>query len=86
MTAAEAQVKVAKADRHYSRTMLQFARIVAPFDGVVTRRNVSEGDFVQPAGTGSKAQPLYIVQQIDPVRVCVNVPERRPRGFRTATR
>jgi RND family efflux transporter MFP subunit len=72
--AAEAQVGVAKADRDYARTMLGYARLPAPFDGVVTRRNVNEGDFVQPAGTGPKGQPLYVVQQIDPVRVFVNVP------------
>ena len=74
VTAAEAHVDVAKADRDYAQAMLQYARLPAPFDGVVTQRNVNEGDFVQPAGTGVKRQPLYVVQQIDPVRVFVNVP------------
>jgi RND family efflux transporter MFP subunit len=54
--------------------MLEFSRLRAPFAGVVTQRNISEGDFVQPAGTGAKGQPLYVVRQIDPVRVFVNVP------------
>jgi HlyD family secretion protein len=74
VSAAEAHVEVAKADRDYAQTMLGYARLLAPFDGVVTRRNVNEGDFVQPAGTGARGLPLYIVQQIDPVRVVVNVP------------
>jgi RND family efflux transporter MFP subunit len=72
--AAEAQVKVAKADHQYAETMLAYARIAAPFDGVVYRRNVSTGDFVEPAAAGAKGQPLYVVRQNDPVRVVVNVP------------
>jgi RND family efflux transporter MFP subunit len=72
--AAEAHVEVAKADRDYAQTMLAYARLPAPFAGVVTQRNVSEGDFVRPAGTGAKGQPLYVVRQIDTVRVFVNVP------------
>jgi RND family efflux transporter MFP subunit len=73
VTAAEAHVEVARANRDHARTMLDFARIPAPFDGVVTARNLSVGDLVQPGGT-VKGQPLYVVQQIDPVRVFVNVP------------
>ena len=74
VTAAEAHVEVARADRDFAQTMVKYARLLAPFDGVVTWRNVSDGDFVQPAGSGRKGQPLYILQQIDPVRVFVNVP------------
>jgi multidrug efflux pump subunit AcrA (membrane-fusion protein) len=74
VTAAEAKVEVTKADRDYAQTMLQFSQLRAPYKGIVTRRMVSEGDFVQPAGTGAKGQPLYVVQQIDPVRIFVNVP------------
>ena len=46
----------------------------APFDGVVTQRNVNTGDFVQPAARRAKGRPLFVVSQIDPVRVFVNVP------------
>ncbi len=74
VVAAEAQLEVARADRDYAKTMLEYATIRAPYDGVVTRRNIVAGDFVQPAANGVKGQPLYIVNQIDPVRVFVNVP------------
>jgi RND family efflux transporter MFP subunit len=74
VAAAEAQLGVAKANRDYSKTMLSYAKIKAPYASVVTQRNVNQGDFVQPAGTGAKGQPLYVVSQLDPVRVFVNVP------------
>jgi RND family efflux transporter MFP subunit len=70
----EAQLGVAEASRDYSQTMLQYTRILAPYDGVVTQRSINTGDFVQPAGTGTKGLPLYTVNQVDPVRVFVNVP------------
>ena len=72
--AMEAQLRVAEANRDYARTMLQYTRILAPYDGVVTQRSINTDTFVQPAGTGTKGLPLYTVDQIDPVRVFVNVP------------
>jgi RND family efflux transporter MFP subunit len=74
VAAAEAQAGVAKANRDYSKTMLSYTKIKAPFAGVVTQRNVNQGDFVQPAGTGEKGRPLYVVSQLDPVRVFVHIP------------
>jgi len=72
--AAEAQLEVAKANRDFAKTMLQYAEIRAPYAGIVTQRNVSQGDFVQPAGSGTTGRPLFVVSQVDPVRVFVNVP------------
>ena len=66
--------------------MLALPEIRAPYDGVVTQRNVNTGDFVQPAAGGPKGRPLFVVEQIDPVRVFVNVPGADAAGSRTATR
>ncbi len=74
VTAADAAVEVAKANRDYAKTMLRYTEIRAPYDGIVTQRNVNERDFVRPADAGVKGRPLYVVQQFDPVRVFVNVP------------
>jgi len=71
---AQAQHEVSKADLAYAKTMLDYATIRAPFDGVVTHRNINAGDFVQPAAGGTKARALFVVAQIDPVRVFINVP------------
>jgi RND family efflux transporter MFP subunit len=71
---AEARLEVAREARNYAQTLLDYAKVPAPFDGVVTHRNINDGDFVQPA-TGSKGKPLFVVDQVDPVRVFANVPE-----------
>jgi len=65
---------VAEAKRDYAQTMLAYAEIPAPFDGVVTRRKTNTRDFVQPGDAG-KGEALYVVDRTDPVRVFVNVAE-----------
>jgi HlyD family secretion protein len=46
----------------------------APFDGVVVRRYVHTGHFLQP-GAGAAAQPIFVVARTDTVRVFAEVPE-----------
>jgi RND family efflux transporter MFP subunit len=48
--------------------------VVAPFDGVVTRRSVDVGDLVN-AGNGGTGQALFAVAQVDPLRLYVYVPQ-----------
>jgi HlyD family secretion protein len=68
-------------DREYQEQVewFKYAKIEAPYDGIVTRRNVHTDHFVQPAnsGTTSKgAEPLFMFMRTDQVRVIVQVPER----------
>jgi hypothetical protein len=70
---AKERVDVARADALGSEAMLGYAKIRAPYDGVVTGRKVNPGDLVKPAaGTGDW---LFKVAQLDPVRVVLAVPE-----------
>ncbi len=71
-TAAAASVKVARTDARRVQTLRQYATIVAPYDGVVTRRHVDVGDLTEP---GSHGEPLFIVARDDIVRITVSVPE-----------
>src|SRR5262249_40100979 len=72
---AKARFEVAKADRDHVQTLLQYTKIRAPYDGVITgRRSINIGDFVQPA-SASKGESLFIVERIKPVRVFMTVPE-----------
>src|SRR5271155_54007 len=50
-----------------------FEQIKAPFDGVVTVRNVDIGDLVNAGGTTGRA--LYQVADIHRMRIYVNVPQ-----------
>ena len=71
---AAAQVDLAAATVERIKTLLSYAQIVAPFDGVVARRLVNRGDLVQ-AATSTRTTPLFTVQRIDTIRVFCDVPE-----------
>jgi len=72
--AAQANANVAAAEVGRLEALVGYLQIIAPFDGVVTRRWVSPGDLVQ-AATASKSTPLFTCQQIDTLRVFCDVPE-----------
>lgn len=71
----EAQVHVAIEDLHRSEIQASYANIYAPCDGVITYRDVDEGDFVQNSTSGSTRR-LMTVAAIDKVKVVLQVPER----------
>lgn len=72
----QASANLAAADANVGRLQkLQgFNRVVAPFDGVVTRRNIDVGDLVN-AGNGGTGQALFSVAQVDPMRLYIYVPQ-----------
>src|SRR3954468_18844772 len=74
LVAAAAREKVAAANLAHTKTMLAYAEIKAPFNGVVTRRNVDIGHYVHPI-MGGVTEPLLVVAQTERVRVFVDVPE-----------
>jgi RND family efflux transporter MFP subunit len=71
---AKANLDAADANVGRLRKLLSFNQVVAPFDGVVTRRNIDVGDLVN-AGNGGTGQALFSVAQIDPLRLYVYVPQ-----------
>jgi RND family efflux transporter MFP subunit len=70
---AHAQADLANATLAKAQAIAGYTRIVAPFDGVVTRRLVNDGTFVQ-AATNGLSSPLFTVQQTRTLRVFVAVP------------
>jgi membrane fusion protein, multidrug efflux system len=74
---ARARLDIAKANLERNETLLGFARITAPFSGVVTRRLVDPGAFIPAATSGSAAQNAALITLMDfsKVRVQVAVPE-----------
>jgi len=69
---AQATANLAAADANVQRLrQLQgFTRVTAPFDGVITKRNVDVGDLIDSSG-----KTLFVLTQMDPLRVYVNVPQ-----------
>jgi RND family efflux transporter MFP subunit len=73
---AQARANLAAADAGVERLrqLEGFKRVVAPFAGVITKRNVDVGDLID-AGGGSGTRALFVLSQTDPLRVYVNVPQ-----------
>ncbi|QDU25899.1 Multidrug resistance protein MdtA precursor [Anatilimnocola aggregata] len=65
---------VAKADEQRLRAVHEYTRILAPYNSIVTERNIDAGHLVQP-GKSASDKPLFVVVQADTVRVFVDVPE-----------
>jgi multidrug efflux pump subunit AcrA (membrane-fusion protein) len=72
VVAAGARLDVARAEVGRMTALLGYSKLVAPYDGVVTRRAVDTGDFV---GGDGKKQGVFTVARLDPVRIVVRVPE-----------
>ena len=64
------------------QAMEAFKVLRAPFDGTVTVRNTDIGALIN-AGSGT---PLFIVSQVAPLRVYVNVPESLAAAVKAGTR
>ncbi|MGF6345393.1 efflux RND transporter periplasmic adaptor subunit [Variovorax sp. W2I14] len=74
---AQATSNVAAADANVQRLKQTegFKRIVAPFAGVITRRNVDVGDLIDAGAGGGVGRALFMLAQTDPLRVYINVPQ-----------
>ncbi len=68
-----AEVEAAQSNVDRMKALKAFANIVAPFDGVVTARNVDVGSLVR--ADGSNNQSLFTVADIHEMRIYVPVPE-----------
>ena len=70
----QAQLEAAKAAYRAVVATRNYLEIRAPFNGVITARNVSPGAYVGPSGKGSEL-PLLELQEQKKLRLVVSVPE-----------
>jgi RND family efflux transporter MFP subunit len=77
LSAQQAAVGVAQSNIAAQQALLKvlgqekaYQRVVAPFDGVITQRNIDNGSLVQSGSTF-----MFTLMQSDVVRVQVNVPQ-----------
>jgi len=81
----EAASKNVRAAQNSSRSVAQlesYLEIRAPFDGVVTLRNLHPGALVGPASGQAGAQPIVQIEDLARLRVVVPVPEAYVAGVR----
>jgi RND family efflux transporter MFP subunit len=82
-TSADAKAKQAVVDANEANvrqleTMQSFKTLAAPFDGIVTARNVELGMLITSGGAG---QPLFEVSDLHRVRIYVQVPQSFSAGL-----
>jgi membrane fusion protein (multidrug efflux system) len=69
-----AQLQAAHAAYRQVAEMQNYLQIRAPFNGVITARNVNAGAYVGPSGKGSEL-PLFTLQEQKKLRLVTSVPE-----------
>ena len=70
---ATANLAAADANVERLRQLEGFKRVVAPFAGVITRRNVDVGDLIEAGGGAGRV--LFTLTQTDPLRVYIYLPQ-----------
>lgn len=73
--------KAAKAALNSITEIEGYLQVRAPFDGVVTERNVHPGALVGPSGGSGAQAPMVRVEQANRLRLVVPVPEKYVAGM-----
>lgn len=75
-----ANVEAARSSYKVVAANLAYLEIRAPFDGVITVRNVNLGAYVGPSGGGGN-QPLLVLEDHKHLRLVISVPENLTGGL-----
>jgi multidrug efflux system membrane fusion protein len=73
-TQGQAALASATANVRRLEQLESFKHIYAPFSGIITKRNTDIGALINAGNSGSN-QELFVIAQISPIRVYVDVPE-----------
>src|SRR5271167_1163693 len=74
--AAKQQLEVAKANLQHYAALNDYAKIIAPYNGVVTWRFSDTGALVQAGTSNTSGLPVVTVAEIDVLRLRIPAPER----------
>jgi len=69
LSEAKSQINAKKDDLDFAQLQLSYTRIKAPSDGLVSKKNIEEGQLIQPA------QPMMAVTNVNDVWVVANYKE-----------
>ena len=73
--ALAAELVKARANLARLTAWVEFERIVAPFDGTISLRQTDIGQLINIGSNPAEAQPLFILVQMDRLRLYVNIPQ-----------
>ncbi|HDR8986145.1 TPA: efflux RND transporter periplasmic adaptor subunit [Burkholderia vietnamiensis] len=88
MNAKRAMLASAQANVAHLAELVSYESVTAPFDGVITARDVDVGTLVTAGGTPGSAGlsgELFHLEQTDTLRVFVDVPQDSATGITTGT-
>jgi membrane fusion protein (multidrug efflux system) len=80
MKSDSANVEAARSSYKVVAANLAYLEIRAPFDGVITVRNINLGAYVGPSGGGGN-QPLLVLEDHKHLRLVISVPESYTGGL-----
>ena len=72
---AEVKYLSAKANLDAVNNRIEFLNIKAPFSGIITKRFIDKGALVQSGLSEDNPQALFEIQDVNPIRVTIPVPE-----------
>ena len=78
MESTNAAYEASKSETNQTAQLKNYLRITAPFNGIITARNVSVGALV---GTASGV-PLFMIGQAEKLRLTVSIPEKHAAAIR----
>ncbi len=70
--AAASNLQAARAQYASQHQLVEYLTVRAPFDGVITERNVSPGELVGPEGG---TRPMFVLEDRSRLRLTVAIPE-----------
>jgi RND family efflux transporter MFP subunit len=82
--AARATVNADDANVHRLLELQSFQKVYAPFDGVITVRNVDPGSLIT-AGSTTGTTMLFTLAQVDVLRIFVSVPQSNAPDIKVGT-
>jgi RND family efflux transporter MFP subunit len=77
LVTAEADIEAKAANANRLAELQKFQKVLAPFRGVITARNIDTGALV----VEGSSQPMYRIEQTDKLKVYVNVPQANVVGI-----
>ena len=78
---AEVEYLLAKANLDAINNRIGFLSIEAPFSGIITKRFVDKGAIIQSGLNQSNPKALFVIQEINPIRLIIPVPESDAMGI-----